>query len=259
MSSSIFDTSNPPAAPPSRRGAAPHQDTWAPTATYGAPVDGPRPRIVNGKIVKGDDLRNVPAANGPPSPQNSTGLTWAPSPPVIRRRAADEAMVSAVAPPPHYPAAAPAAASQHYHHQQQQQQYEGDREAHHHYAPHGEDLGGVGGGGGGGGGGWRGSGGGGGGGGGEESYHHPAPQAYQPTHAAQQQQHQQQPPVSSARSTGISHSSNAFASGSNQNCGNVSVCGAWGGLIWPFDSFPRLQVSDPSFPHLNPAPFLFLP
>ncbi len=168
----------------------------------------PRPRIVNGKIVRGEALLSVPMAQGAPSPTHATGLTWAPSPPVIRRRAADEATVAAVAyhapPPP----------------QQQQQQYVEERSA---AAPQygGEEdayagaqaqyrQGGAMGGGGGGGQEYAAA----------EPQYHRAPMQQQQYEQAPQQRPSTSPQLP-GRGTGISHSSNRFASGANQNAGNV--------------------------------------
>ena len=171
----------------------------APQQTFSASVTGyldaaPRPRIVNGKIVRGEALSSVPMASGAPSPNGSTGLTWAPSPPVIRRRAADEATVAAVAPaqqPSYGSAPGPAA-------EEEQSNYES------HYGGGGAD-----------------------GGGGYAPAEYQAPQQQQQYHAAyppaqQQQQRPSTSPSLPGRGTGITQSSNRFASGANQNAGNVS-------------------------------------
>jgi hypothetical protein len=175
----------------------------------------PRPRIVNGKIVRGEALASAPVATGAPSPSHATGLTWAPSPPVIRRRAADEATVAAVAygggggggggGMHHQQYAPPQQAQQQ---AQQQQQYAEEERA---PAPQYEQYEG---------------GGGGHGAAHEQQYGQQQQQQYaQPQYAQQPQQQQQQRPSSSpqlpGRGTGITHSSNRFASGANQNAGNV--------------------------------------
>jgi len=144
------------------------------TASY---ESGPRPRIVNGKIVKGEDLKSVPAATGPPSPQNSTGLTWTSSPPVIRRRAVDtgglSTAVSAASVQQDY--YAPAAAQEEF----RRGVTVAPDVVQNNMPP---------------------------------SYYGGA--ANSETYAA---------PEAPGRATGIRHSSNAFASGANQNCGNVRM------------------------------------
>ena len=140
----------------------------------------PRPRIVNGKIVKGPAAASAPRATGDATLPNTTGLTWAPSPPVIRRRAADDATVAAVAPPSPPPPAR---------------------------------WGGGGGGSGGGGGGYEG------GEEARYGAPAPAAAAAPPPADDGYGAYGGSAAPAPARATGIPHSSNAFARGANQNCG----------------------------------------
>jgi hypothetical protein len=160
-SSNIFFSNSGPEPLPRARAPPAQSDVpaWAPAAD-----DGARPRLINGKIVKGGPS----TAHGVPTPASDSGLFWAPqaAPTPIRQQYS--------APPP----------------PQQQQQYAAEAEAY--YAQ-------------------------------EQPQPYEAAAAYENAGGAAKGGYiaPDGSYVPGGRATGLQKSSNAYASGANQNCGNV--------------------------------------